>query len=109
MNSRRRVTGVLFAVLLMAFTQVVAQVVRTGDVTVRGLKEGDFPRVKKLAENVYAYERIYPSMGGNFSGHPSEWIDVIKSRAETDCRVLPPRRHTEAQRGRGIVALHGRV
>lgn len=24
------------------------------------------------------HNRIYPSMGGNFSGHPAEWIDVVK-------------------------------
>jgi glyoxylase-like metal-dependent hydrolase (beta-lactamase superfamily II) len=35
-----------------------AQLVRTGDVTVRGLTADDFPRVKRLAENVYAYEEL---------------------------------------------------
>jgi glyoxylase-like metal-dependent hydrolase (beta-lactamase superfamily II) len=36
-------------------------VIRTGDYTERGLKPSDFPRVKKLADNVYAYEQIDPT------------------------------------------------
>ena len=35
--------------------------VRTADITVRGLKPSDFPRIKKLAENVYSYEQIDPT------------------------------------------------
>ena len=35
-----------------------AQVVRTGDAAVRGLREADFPRIHQLAENVYAYEEL---------------------------------------------------
>ncbi len=35
--------------------------IRTADVTVRGLKSSDFPRIKKLAENVYSYEQIDPT------------------------------------------------
>lgn len=35
--------------------------VRTADITVRGLKPTDFPRVKKLADNVYSYEQIDPT------------------------------------------------
>ena len=35
--------------------------VRTADITVRGLKPTDFPRLKKLAENVYSYEQIDPT------------------------------------------------
>src|SRR5712691_9005412 len=37
------------------------QPVRTADITVRGLKPTDFPRLKKLAENVYSYEQIDPT------------------------------------------------
>src|SRR5438105_6016139 len=37
------------------------ETVRTADITVRGLKPTDFPRIKKLAENVYAYEQIDPT------------------------------------------------
>jgi cyclase len=35
--------------------------VRTADITLRGLKPTEFPRIKKLAENVYSYEQIDPS------------------------------------------------
>jgi glyoxylase-like metal-dependent hydrolase (beta-lactamase superfamily II) len=35
-----------------------AQLVRTGDVTVRGMTADDFPRVKPLADGVYAYEEL---------------------------------------------------
>src|SRR5256885_796025 len=37
------------------------ETVRTADITVRGLKPTDFPRIKKLAENVYSYEQIDPT------------------------------------------------
>jgi cyclase len=36
-------------------------VVRTADITVRGLTAADFPRVKKLADNVYSFEQIDPT------------------------------------------------
>ena len=35
--------------------------IRTADITVRGLKPSDFPRTRKLADNVYAYEQIDPT------------------------------------------------
>src|SRR4051812_2899576 len=41
--------------------QQPASLVRTGDITVRGLSAVDFPRVTKLADNVYAYEQIDPT------------------------------------------------
>src|SRR5438132_14387888 len=37
------------------------ETVRTADITVRGLRPADFPRLKKLAENVYSYEQIDPT------------------------------------------------
>ena len=37
------------------------QPLRTGDYTERGLKASDFPRVKKLADNVYTFEQIDPT------------------------------------------------
>src|SRR5262249_8984191 len=39
-------------------------VVRTGDIAVRGLKAGDFPRITKLADNVYGYEQLDPTKRG---------------------------------------------
>ncbi|HMJ85673.1 MAG TPA: lipocalin-like domain-containing protein [Vicinamibacterales bacterium] len=35
--------------------------IRTADITVRGLKPADFPRIRKLADNVYSYEQIDPT------------------------------------------------
>jgi hypothetical protein len=35
--------------------------VRTADFTLRGLTAADFPRVKKLADNVYSFEQIDPT------------------------------------------------
>ena len=34
---------------------------RTADITLRGLAAADFPRVQKLADNVYAFEQIDPT------------------------------------------------
>ena len=36
------------------------ELIRTADITVRGLKPSDFPRITKLADRVYAYEQIDP-------------------------------------------------
>ena len=38
-----------------------APLVRTGDYTERGLTPADFPRVRKLADNVYTFEQIDPT------------------------------------------------
>jgi cyclase len=40
---------------------VVQEPIRTADITVRGLKPTDFPRISTLAPNVYAYEQIDPT------------------------------------------------
>jgi glyoxylase-like metal-dependent hydrolase (beta-lactamase superfamily II) len=50
--------------LLIFLTVIVAGAqdpIRTADITLRGLTKADFPRVIKLAENVYAYEQIDPT------------------------------------------------
>jgi len=52
--------------LLLLLTALVAGTstqdpIRTADITVRGLTKADFPRVTRLAENVYAYEQIDPT------------------------------------------------
>ncbi len=43
---------------LLGAAAASGQVVRTGDVTVRGLTADDFPRVKRLAPNIYGYEEL---------------------------------------------------
>jgi glyoxylase-like metal-dependent hydrolase (beta-lactamase superfamily II) len=35
--------------------------IRTADITIRGLKATDFPRTRKLADNVYSYEQVDPT------------------------------------------------
>jgi hypothetical protein len=53
---------VLLALVLPSAPALRAQdSIRTGDITVRGLTPADFPRMTKLATNVYAYEQIDPS------------------------------------------------
>lgn len=52
---------VLCLAALVPVTLGAQDLVRTADITLRGLKPADFPRVKKLAENVYSYEQIDPT------------------------------------------------
>ncbi len=49
------------ALLAPALSIGSQEVIRTADITVRGLKPTDFPRTTKLAEGVYAYEQIDPT------------------------------------------------
>jgi len=49
------------AIALLLFSLFAQDPVRTADITLRGLKAADFPRVTRLAENVYAYEQIDPT------------------------------------------------
>ena len=48
-------------IALLLFSLFAQDPIRTADITLRGLKAADFPRVTKLAENVYAYEQIDPT------------------------------------------------
>jgi glyoxylase-like metal-dependent hydrolase (beta-lactamase superfamily II) len=50
-----RLIALFFAAML------VQEPIRTADITVRGLKPSDFPRITKLAANVYSYEQIDPT------------------------------------------------
>ena len=49
------------AIALLLFSLLAQDPIRTGDITLRGLSAADFPRVTKLADNVYAYEQIDPT------------------------------------------------
>lgn len=51
----------------MIATGAVAQVIRTADADVRGLRADDFPRITKLADNVYAYEDLMGALGTSFA------------------------------------------
>lgn len=48
----------VFLVITWAASPAAQQVVRTGDPYKRGLKDTDFPRIQKLAANVYSYEQL---------------------------------------------------
>lgn len=58
----RHATLVIVAAVLLtaqaAGSSSARQVVRTADPAKRGLKETDFPRIQKLAPNVYSYEQL---------------------------------------------------
>jgi len=58
-----RVSSILLVALIApSVANAGAQeMVRTADITLRGLTAADFPRVKKLAENVYSFEQIDPT------------------------------------------------
>jgi glyoxylase-like metal-dependent hydrolase (beta-lactamase superfamily II) len=52
----------LALLLILAAVNLAGQEpIRTADITVRGLKPADFPRLRKLADNVYSYEQIDPT------------------------------------------------
>lgn len=62
-------TGI-WAVLLCVFLgspPAQAQVIRTADADVRGLRANDFPRITQLADNVYAYEDLMGELGTSFA------------------------------------------
>jgi len=53
--------GFLFAAAFGLAVVAAQEPVRTADITLRGLKPADFPRITTLAPNVYAYEQIDPT------------------------------------------------
>jgi glyoxylase-like metal-dependent hydrolase (beta-lactamase superfamily II) len=59
---------IILALLLLAPCWARAQEapIQTADPLLRGLKAGDFPRLKQLEANVYAYEELRPSDPGKF-------------------------------------------
>jgi glyoxylase-like metal-dependent hydrolase (beta-lactamase superfamily II) len=81
--------AILCGVLLFAAATAAAQdPVRTGDITLRGLKPADFPRVKKLADNVYTFEQIDPTKRvvtvNNLIVVTSEGVAVVESQGTED-------------------------
>jgi glyoxylase-like metal-dependent hydrolase (beta-lactamase superfamily II) len=57
----RFISSLTVAVLACGLGASAQQVIRTADITVRGLKPSDFPRITKLAGRIYAYEQIDPT------------------------------------------------
>jgi cyclase len=54
-------TRLALLLILGAVNLAGQEPIRTADITVRGLKPADFPRLRKLADNVYSYEQIDPT------------------------------------------------
>lgn len=76
---------------LLAFWSAILgaqEPVRTGDITLRGLKVTDFPRVRKLADNVYTFEQIDPTKRvvtvNNLIVVTSEGVVVVESQGTED-------------------------
>jgi hypothetical protein len=74
--------------MLVAAPLAAQEPVRTGDITLRGLKTTDFPRVKKLAENVYTFEQIDPTKRVVTVNN----LIVVTSEARSSSRARGPRR-----------------
>src|SRR5262245_3042978 len=56
-------SAILFSIVLLFSAMLAAQaprdeVIRTADINVRGVKRSDFPKVHKLADNVYVYSAL---------------------------------------------------
>jgi glyoxylase-like metal-dependent hydrolase (beta-lactamase superfamily II) len=66
MRMRQAICGVVLPVLLVCTGAAQAQV-RTADATVRGMRDSDFPRIVKLAENVYGYEDLNGTLDSNLA------------------------------------------
>ncbi|HET6955919.1 MAG TPA: MBL fold metallo-hydrolase [Vicinamibacterales bacterium] len=81
----RALPWLLTAVLAGALSQ---EPIRTADITLRGLTKADFPRVTKLAENVYAYEQIDPTKRtvtvNNLIVITSEGVLIAESQGTVD-------------------------
>ena len=54
-------TRVACALVLLVLPSLAVAQPRTADPAARGFKDSDFPRVIKIAENVYGYEDFHPS------------------------------------------------
>ena len=65
MTSARTILAAVF-LLVPVTAQAQGEPVQTSDPILRGLKESDFPRLKQLEPNVYAYEELRPSDPGKF-------------------------------------------
>lgn len=58
---------VVFALALLSLASPGEAQLRTADATQRGFRENDFPRLVRLAENVYAYEDLNGTLDSNLA------------------------------------------
>jgi cyclase len=71
--------SLVIAGVLASAGPALAQVVRTADVNVRGLRENDFPRILKLADNIYAYEELANPLTSNAAFTTNSLIVVTRN------------------------------
>jgi glyoxylase-like metal-dependent hydrolase (beta-lactamase superfamily II) len=78
----------LGAVALLIFSLLLQGPARTADISLRGLTAADFPRVTRLADNVYAYEQIDPTKRtvtvNNLIVITSEGVLIAESQGTVD-------------------------
>jgi glyoxylase-like metal-dependent hydrolase (beta-lactamase superfamily II) len=76
------------AVTALIFSLLLQGPVRTADISLRGLTAADFPRVTRLADNVYAYEQIDPTKRtvtvNNLIVITSEGVLIAESQGTVD-------------------------
>jgi len=77
-SSRQTIAAVLGAVFLLCPLPARAQLVRTADATVRGFRESDFPRITKLADDIYAYEDLNGTLDSNLAFTTNSLIVVTR-------------------------------
>jgi glyoxylase-like metal-dependent hydrolase (beta-lactamase superfamily II) len=57
-------TAFLVGVVALTVTASAQSVIRTGDIAIRRLAASEFPRIIRLAKNVYGYEQLDPTKRG---------------------------------------------
>ena len=67
---------IIAAVVLLPASLITRAQVRTADATVRGLRTDDFPRIVKLAENVYGYEDLNGTLDSNLAFTTNSFIII---------------------------------
>jgi len=76
------------AIALLLFSLLLQAPVRTADITLRGLTAADFPRVTRLAQNVYTFEQIDPTKRtvtvNNLIVITSEGVLIAESQGTAD-------------------------
>ena len=96
----RTVLPAVAGLVLVMQATVSSQLVRTADATVRGLRENDFPRVVKLADDVYAYEDLNGDLKGNLAFTTNSLIVITNASWLPMARVAWLRRSSSSTASR---------
>ena len=94
-SARKILAAVLLLVLAPVAVRAQGAPVQTADPNLRGLKQSDFPRLKQLEPNVYAYEELRPSDPGKFK----TTVDMIVVTSATRWRRAALERRYHADGG----------